>query len=75
MGPLIGFADRALRQLGDLGLFGGDVPVFALDVVGRVGVPNPENMIDRLDEHGGAVVVQIAERFRVRQQPARADSE
>ena len=52
-----------------------DVPIFAFDVVGRLARPDFQHRIDRLDEHGIAVCVQVAERFGVGKKPARADAE
>ena len=75
MRPLQRLGDEALADLGHHGAARRDRPVFALDVVGRVAAPDREHLVDRLDEHGVAVGVEIAEQFRVGEQPARADAE
>jgi len=46
----------------------------AVDVVGR-SAPDLEDRVDRLDEHLVAILIQDAERLRIRCQRARADAE
>ena len=57
------------------GALSGEVPVLALAPIGRLARPDGEDMVDRFDQHGGAVGVEIAEDLGVRAQPARADAE
>ena len=49
--------------------------MLAFQVVGGVPRPDGEHVIDRLDEHCGAVRVQVAEDLGVGQQAPRADAE
>ena len=64
----------ALANVFDQSPFDRDIPIFALQIIGRLAAPDIEDLIDRLDEHGIAVGVEIAEDLRVGQQSARAYS-
>jgi hypothetical protein len=72
---LVGLDDRADTDLRPVGLHRRDVPELALDVVGRLARPDRENLVDRFDEHGLAVLVEQAQRLGVRAQDAGADAE
>ena len=50
----------------------GDLPVFALDVVGRVLLPELEHDVDGLDHHGVAVRLHDSEHLEIRRQAAGA---
>ncbi len=67
--------DDALADFGDHGARGGDIPEFAFEIVRRIPAPELEHHVDALDEHGGAVVVQVPEYLGIRQETARADPE
>ena len=69
------FRHEALAELGDQRALGGDGPMLALQIVGRLAGPDGENMIDRLDEHRGAVLVEVAENLGVGQEAAGTDAE
>ena len=71
---LEGLHDHALAVLHRHRVFHRHVPVLAFDVVRRLRRPDLEHRVDALDKHGVAVIIQIAEHFRVRDQPARADA-
>ena len=54
-----------------------DLPavVRQVDVAGRLARPDRQDRVDRLEEHLVAVLIQDAERLRIRRQCARADAE
>ena len=75
MRPLQRARNETLADVFDLGLLNRYVPELALNIIGRLAGPDLKHLIDRLQEHGIPVGIEIAEHFRVRQQAAGADAE
>jgi hypothetical protein len=67
--------NKALADIAQVMLLHADVPVFSLQVVRRIVLPDVQDLIDRFEKHRVAVGIEIAEYFRIREQSARRDSE
>ena len=72
---LQGLEDDALPDRRIQRARGGDLPVLAAQDVGRFARPDRQHLIDRFARHRLAVLIQRAENFRIRAQPARADAQ
>src|SRR5260370_38861954 len=75
MRPLQWLCDKSLADVLDQSLLRRDVPIFPLEIVGRLAGPDIENLIDRFQKHLVTIGVEIAEQLRIRQEPARAYAE
>src|SRR3979490_1218574 len=73
MRPLQRARDVSLANLLDQSFLGRDVPVFSLQIVGRLAGPDIQDLIDSLKKHFAAIGVEIAKQFRVRQKSAGTD--
>ena len=72
---LQGLRQDALADVLDQGAPRAHFPVLALEVVRRRTGPDRQHHVDRLDEHRGAVLVEVAEGLGVGQEPAGTDAE
>src|SRR5437588_4430295 len=73
MRPLQRARDVSLANLLDQSFLGRDVPVFSLQIVGRLASPDIQDLIDSLKKHFVAIGVEIAKQFGVRQKSAGTD--
>ena len=67
--------DKALTDIFNQRLLHRYVPVFPVQIIRWLARPYFQNLIDRFQKHRVAVRFEIAENFRVGQQPAGADTE
>ena len=75
MGLLVGLDDRAEPDLGEKRLPRRDLPVLAFKIVGRLALPDGDDVADGLGEHLPPIEAADAERLRVRLEGAGADPE
>src|SRR6187399_2638359 len=74
MRPLQRPCNEALTDIFNQGLLYRYIPILALEIIWWLARPDLKDLIDRLQKHRVAVGIEIAEHFRVRQQPAGADT-
>ena len=72
---LEGFQEHALTDVGHQRAARGDVPEATAAIVGRFARPEREDVVDRLEEHGAAVGIEVAHDLHVGALAAGADAE
>src|SRR5258705_7619251 len=75
MRPLQWPRNVSLADIPDQGPLRRDVPIFPLKILGRLGGPDIENLIDRFKKHLVAIGIEVAEQFRVREKSTGSYSE
>src|SRR3954453_18102238 len=74
MRQLQGSRQIALTEIGHEMFLEHHVPVFALDAIGRIALPDLQHLVDAFQKHRVAIGIEIAERLGVRHQAARRDA-